>query len=528
MKSQEVVNTPDTIAHAAIRAARLFGAAPAVVSEDQTGISYSDLEESATAVARAFLAHGLEIGERVAIWAPNSADWIIAALGLQMAGGVLVPINTRLKGPEAQYILAASGTRFLITVSGFLGVDYAALIQTGNLPRLEAVLLLTGRSSAPSVAWPEFLAAGNPVSTTAARTRLECLTPDSFCDMLFTSGTTGQPKGALTTHGQNIRQYLAYSAALNLTPNDRYLILNPFFHAFGYKAGWLSALLRGTTIYPAAVFDARNVLRCIERHRITVLPGPPTIFQSLLAERFLDHDLSSLRLSITGSTSVPVELVRRMKDDLGFETVLTAYGLTETCGVVTMSRAEDDIETIANTAGRPIEGLEVRIADDAGAACKPGEQGEILVRGYCVMKGYFENPEETGKAIDSEGWLHTGDIGVSDTHGNIKVTDRKKDMFIVGGFNCYPAEIEHILLSNPDIAQVAVVGVDDERLGEVAKAYVVLRAGATASSQDIIDWSRRNMANYKAPRAVDICDALPMTASGKIEKFKLRHPSPAR
>jgi acyl-CoA synthetase (AMP-forming)/AMP-acid ligase II len=254
-----------------------------------------------------------------------------------------------------------------------------------------------------------------------------------------------------------------------------------------------------------------------------VIPGAPTLYQTMLNHpRLKDADLSSLRLAVTGAAMIPVQLVQRMHDELGFANVLTAYGLTETTGCVTICRSGDPVEIIALTSGRVFPDVQMRIVDDDGKDVPPGEQGEVIVKGYNVMDGYFEDPDQTAETIDAGGWLHTGDIGIADEHGNLRITDRKKDMFIVGGFNAYPAEIENMMLDNDTIAQVAVVGVPDDRMGEVGVAYVMLRQGATATPEELIEWSRQRMANFKVPRRVEIVDALPLNASGKVVKYELR------
>ncbi|HKA92720.1 MAG TPA: AMP-binding protein, partial [Acidimicrobiia bacterium] len=303
----------------------------------------------------------------------------------------------------------------------------------------------------------------------------------------------------------------------------RYLIVNPFFHAFGYKAGWLASLMMGATVLPQAVLDPAQVFERIPRDHVTVLPGPPTLYQTILNHPGRgDHDLSSLRLAVTGAAAIPVELVVRMRDELTFETIITGYGLTEACGIATMCRYDDDPETIANTSGRAIPGVDVRVVDDDGREVARGEPGEVVVRGYNVMRGYLDEPDETVATIDADGWLQTGDVGVMDERGYLRITDRTKDMFIVGGFNAYPAEIENLFLRNDKVAQVAVVGVPDERMGEVGMAFVVLRPGAEATADELIAWSRGEMANYKAPRYVELVDELPLNAMGKVLKYDLR------
>jgi acyl-CoA synthetase (AMP-forming)/AMP-acid ligase II len=330
---------------------------------------------------------------------------------------------------------------------------------------------------------------------------------------MFTSGTTGRPKGVMCTHGQSLRAFETWSDVIGLREGDRYLIVNPFFHTFGYKAGILAALMRGATIVPHAVFDPTTVLARIPEERISMLPGPPALFQAILNHPDLaGADVSSLRLAVTGAAVIPVELVERMQKEMGFETVVTGYGLTECTGIATMCRHDDDPETIARTSGRAITDVEVELAAD----------GEILVRGYNVMQGYWEDAEQTAEAIDADGWLHTGDIGVMDERGYIAITDRKKDMFIVGGFNAYPAEIENAMLAHPDIAQVAVVGAPDERMGEVGVAFVVATSGHAVDPDEVVAWCRTRMANYKAPRRVIVVDALPLNASGKVLKYQLR------
>ena len=500
-----------------------FAEREAMVDGDQRW-SYRELGNRVEAATRAVIAAGLDHGDRAAIWAPNAAEWVVAALGVLSAGGVLVPLNTRFKGDEACDILLRSGARLLFTVTGFLDTDYVALLKGTDVstPQLDRIVVMRGDAPEGTQSWGEFLAAGEAVDADVARKRASAVAPDDISDLIFTSGTTGHPKGVMTTHEQTLRVFKVWSGLAGLAEGDRYLIVNPFFHTFGYKAGFIAALMRGATVIPHPVFDPATVLQRIAEERVTVLPGPPTLYQSLLNSADLENaDISSLRLAVTGAAVVPVELIRRMRDDLGFDTVLTAYGLTEATGTVTMCRDGDDVETIANTCGCAIPDTEVRVVDDAGNPLPAGQPGEVVVRGYNVMRGYFHDDEQTREAI-RDGWLHTGDIGVLDERGYLKITDRKKDMFIVGGFNAYPAEIENVLTMHDDIAQAAVVGAPDERLGEVGVAFVVPRRGATPDADEIISWSRDRMANYKVPRRVVIVESLPINASGKVLKSELR------
>ncbi len=498
-----------------------YGERPAIEDGD-VRLSFAELGAATRRASRAFLAHGVATGDRVAIWAPNVAEWVVAALGLQCAGAVLVPISTRYKGAEAADILRRSRARALCTIAGFLDTDYVGLLAGHDLPDLERTVLLRG-DAAGAETWEAFLAGAERASDAEAARRADAIGPDDLLDVIFTSGTTGAPKGVMTAHGQNLAVYETWSAGVGLREGDRYLVVAPFFHSFGYKAGWLAALMRGATVLPEAVFDAERVLARIERERVQVLPGAPTIYQSLLAAPGRERaDLSSLRLAVTGAAAIPVELVRRMRDELGFETVLTAYGLTEACGTVSMCSPDDDAETIATTSGRAIPGCEVRCVDPDGKDVPSGEPGEIQVRGYNVMRGYLDAPEQTREAVDAEGWLHTGDVGVLDARGNLRITDRLKDMFILGGFNCYPAEIENAMYAHDAIAQVAVIGVPDERMGEVGLAFVVPAPGRPADPDAIRAWCRERMANYKVPRRVEIVDALPTNAAGKVDKVALR------
>jgi acyl-CoA synthetase (AMP-forming)/AMP-acid ligase II len=527
-------------------AAARFGDAEAVV-DGTVRLSFAQLEADARQVAAAAMAAGIHRGDRVAMWAPNMAEWVVAALGLVGAGAALVPLNTRFKGPEAAYVINKSRARALFTVRGFLDIDYPAMLDDEELPDLERIVLLrddhgptseiTRTEEIPVFGWHEFLAGargvvecdegvvGTAVDERDVQSRWESVTGDDLSDVIFTSGTTGRPKGAMTTHAQTLRTFATWATVVGLAEGDRYLVVNPFFHTFGYKAGIIACLMQGATIVPEPVFDVEKVLATVAREHITVLPGPPTLYQSILDHpRRAEHDLRSLRLAVTGAAVVPVELIRRMRSELTFDTVLTAYGLTESTGTVTMCRRGDEPETIAQTSGRAIPGLEVHVVDDARSERPRGEPGEIVVRGYTVVSGYFEDPDATAEAIDEEGWLHTGDIGVMDDDGNVRITDRKKDMFIVGGFNAYPAEIEGALLRHPDLSQAAVIGIPDERLGEVGCAFVVPRPGAdvVGLADELVAWSRDQMANYKVPRRVEVVEALPTNASGKVLKTELR------
>jgi acyl-CoA synthetase (AMP-forming)/AMP-acid ligase II len=344
---------------------------------------------------------------------------------------------------------------------------------------------------------------------------------DDISDILFTSGTTGVPKGVVQTHGRTLRVATDWAAMTGLTAGDRYLMINPYFHMFGLKAGILSSVAAGATMLPEAVFDVGRVLVRIAEEQVTVLPGPPTLYQAILdhPDRNL-HDLSSLRVAVTGAADIPVELIGRIVQELPFSTVITGYGLTEG-GTATATSADDDVEAIATTVGRPRPGFEVRIADENGDDVARGATGEILLRGGSVMAEYLDDPDATARALSTDGWLRTGDLGTLDEAGRLRIVGRSKDMFIVGGFNAYPAEIENALLRHAEIQQAAVIGIPDHRLGEVGMAFVVT-TGAVTSAQ-IIAWCRDQMANYKVPRRVELVTELPLNATGKVMKDALRN-----
>jgi HIP---CoA ligase len=518
---------PSLPAMAADAAAR-FGDAEAVV-DGKRRASFSQLIADARRTTAGLVASRFVPGERVAIWAPNRYEWLVAALGTLGAGGAVVPVNTRFKSEEVRYILERSGARVVFTVGEFLGMDYAATVAglRADLPDLRVVVGFDEQSSADH-SLDAFFRMGEGVDAATVDARWQAVQSDDVCDVLFTSGTTGSPKGVPMTHAQTLRQFSDWCDMAGLQTGDRYLVVNPFFHMFGYKAGCLASLMQGATIIPKPVLEVDDLLRTVAAESVTVLPGPPTLYQSILDHSERDQfDLSSLRLAVTGAADIPVDLIRRLHEELPFRRIITGYGLTE-AGTVTGTGPDDDFATIATTVGRARPGLEVRIADDDGVEQPVGESGEVLVRGYSVMRGYLDDPAETARAIDAEGFLHTGDLGTLDERGCLRIVGRKKDMFIVGGFNAYPAEIENLLLGHPAVGRVAVVGMPDARLGEVGMAFVVVAPGAELRPEDLVEWARAAMANYKAPRVVEIVDELPVNAAGKVEKDILRARAAAR
>ena len=512
----------DTVPQLLARAEAEFGDSEAVVDGDLRW-TFRRLAAEVRRCAAAMIVSGVAPGDRVAVWAGNGHRFVVAALGAVSAGAVLVPLSTRYKGDEASWILARSGARMLLVDNGFLGNDYLGMLRAaGGVPRQLEVVTLGETADPGARTFQDFLLSGNVVAAGLVTGRLDAVSADDVSDMFFTSGTTGRPKGAMTAHGQNVAVYEAWSTGVGLRRGDRYLVVNPLSHTFGYKAGLLACLITGATLVLQAVFDPARSLQLVGDEKITVLPGPPTLYASLL-----DHparsgaDLSSLRLAVTGAAVVPIALVERMRAEL-FPDVVIAYGLTEACGTVTVGDPHADVQTIARTVGRPITGTEVVIAGQDGGRRPAGESGEVLVRGYNVMRGYFADPEATAVAIDAAGWLHTGDIGCLDADGNLRITDRLKDMFIVGGFNVYPAEVEQLIARHPKVSEAAAVGVPDDRLGEVCRAYVIPRPGAEIDPAEIVTFCRERLANFKVPRDVVITAELPRNAAGKVLKYVLR------
>ena len=505
---------PQTIPHAAEAAAHRWPSEVAFIEGGETR-TFAQLWQECRAAASALRERGVRSGDRIGIWAPNCREWVVAAVAAQTCGAAIVPLNTRLKGREAGDILRRTRTRMLFTVEGFLGIDYAALLAAEDLPELgETVLLDSGFAA--------FIASGKGAADPQVDASLAALTPDHVSDIMFTSGTTGLPKGVLMTHGRILPQVGVWIGNTGLARGERYLIANPFFHSFGMKVGWVACLLAGAVMVPMPQFDVVEATRLIEQERIAFLPGPPTIFQMLLAERERrPFDCSSLRGGTTGAATVPPVLIERIRSELGMRDIITAYGMTE-CVNITSCRPGDPVELIAQTCGAAIPGNEVIIAGEDGSEVPRGETGEILVRGIGVMLGYLDDAAATAEAIDPAGWLHTGDVGTMDANGYVRITDRKKDMFISGGFNVYPAEVEKILSAHPAVGMVAVVGSPDDRMGEVGVAFIVPRPDASVIPDEIIAWSRDNMANYKVPRRVVVVDDLPRNASGKVLKIDLK------
>lgn len=532
IEAQDAATIPAVIAEAAER----FGDHAAVVDGERS-VSYRELDKMVRLVARAYLAHGVRPGDRVAVWAPNRLEFILAVVGAQSIGAAVVPINTRYSGREAHVILGRSGASILVVADGFLGLNLSASLNdveasapsvgdgpVAGLPKLKDVVVLDGIVTDPGkLSWAAFLADGESITESEARSVAAAVSPENIADILFTSGTTGVPKGVMSAHRQTLGVARDWARGAELTPDDRYAIVNPFFHGFGYKAGMISSLVSGATIYPVATFNTDTLLELIQSARITVLPGVSTIFTSLIDHpRLREYDLSSLRFAIAGAATVPATLFHDMVNLLGFRRVAQAYGLTE-CVVATLSRPNEGLEHASQTTGPAVPGMEIRVVDPECNDLPVGGDGEILLRGANVMLGYFEDEAATSAAIDADGWFRTGDIGQLDEHGCLKITDRLKDMFTVGGFNVYPAEVEDILRRHPAVNESAVIGIDDVRLGSVGRAYIGIRHDAAhrPDAEELAVFCRSQLANFKVPREFVFLKDFPRNGTGKIMKSEL-------
>jgi acyl-CoA synthetase (AMP-forming)/AMP-acid ligase II len=493
------------------------------VVDGEVRLSYRELDSAVLDVTRGLIGMGVEPGQRVAVWAQNCWQWCVACLGIAAAGAVLVPINTRFRGKEAAYLVDNSDSVALFTTTGFLGADYPEMLRAAapahaGLP----VVVMDGAASSRDRTWEAFLAGGAGVPAAEAVARLESVRPDDLSDIMYTSGTTGFPKGVVQTHANNIVAMRGLAKALDLAPTDRNLVLAPLFAQFGLRCGLFIDIIEGAASVVDSVFDGNRIIDLVERERITVLPGPPTILAAMLPPLARGRDLSSLRITITGSTVIPEDLVTSLLEHKVFDHVLTAYGLTEACGPVSVSSLTDSPAQVATYAGRVLDHLELKVIDPAGATLPPNERGELMVRASTVMNGYLNDPEQTKAAITPDGWLHTGDIGLVNEEGYVQITGRLKDMVIVGGLNVYPAEVENTIREHDAVLDVALIGIVDERLGEVGAAFIVPAASAVFDPDALHSWCREVLANYKVPRVFIEVSELPMNSSLKVDKPALR------
>jgi len=508
--------------------ARSFPDREAIVSENRR-MTYRELDREVDRLARGLVELGVAKGDKVGLWMPNIPEWVVVYFAVARVGAVVVPMNTRYKSHEVRYILEDSEATTLFMVDSFVGIDYLPMLAEiqSDLPGLKHVAVL-GSAPKGTHRFADVLTLGDAHLKDQKLThRRETVRPDDNVFILYTSGTTGNPKGAMLSHhnmGENAKQV---TEVLHASEKDVFLLAVPFFHCFGCVMGILGALTWGASIVPMPVFKAKEALDLVEKERVSVLYGVPTMFVLELEEVRKGkedgsrYDVSSLRTGIMAGAPCPVEIMRGTMEDLGCN-VAIAYGLTEASPVITMTRFDDSLERRVETVGRALPGIEVVIADDAHRPLPLGEMGELACRGYNVMLGYYNMPDKTDEVIDGAGWLYSGDLATMDEEGYIKIVGRKKDMLITGGFNVYPAEIEEYLFTHPNVQNVSVVGIRDDVMGEVAIAYLIPREGRRIDPQEIVDFCAREIANFKVPRYVEVVKEFPMTQSGKIQKFRLR------
>ncbi len=491
--------------------------------------TWEELGEEVERVALGLLTVGIERGDRVGIWSPNCAEWTVLQFACARVGAILVNVNPAYRPNELAYALGQSGVRLLITAESFKTSDYLAMIADvrDELSALERVVTIGTNAAGGErdLLWHKLLRAGDGRELDALRAREASLHCDDPINIQYTSGTTGNPKGATLTHHNILNNARSVAALLRYTPDDGVCIPVPLYHCFGMGIGTLGCLASGATmVYPAPTFDALSTLEAIQAERCTSIYGVPTMFIAQLEHpRFGDFDLTSLRTGLMAGAPCPIEVMKRVMTDMHATEVCIAYGMTETAPVSFATNPHDDVERRVTTVGTVLPHVEAKIIDPVtGATAAIGTPGEICTRGYLVMPGYWEDEQGTAEAIDEDGWMHTGDIGVMDGDGYVNIVGRIKDMVIRGGENLYPREIEEVLFEHPAIGSAQVIGVPDERMGEELMAWIVVRDGATVSDDEVRTFCRERLAHFKVPRYVKVVDEFPMTVTGKIQKFRMR------
>ena len=503
--------------------------------------TYREFKEVVEECARALMALGLEKGDHVAVWGQNVPEWVILQFATGKVGAVLVTVNPAYRASELKYVLDQSDSAVLFLTGGVIGADFVETLgqavpelagaaggelSVAELPHLRHVVLMgeVPRGGLPIAGFGEFLASAAEVSPEELKERQNSLDSDEVINMQYTSGTTGFPKGVQLTHANIVKNAFYIGECMELGPEDRVCIPVPFFHCFGCVLGTLNTVTHEGTMVPVESFDAEEVLRAVHEERCTAVLGVPTMFIAELEHPdFEDYDTSSLRTGIMAGSPCPMEVMKQVVDVMGASEITIAYGQTESSPVITQTRTEDPLELRVSTVGRALPETEVRIVGvDGGEDCGPGEQGELLTRGYLVMRGYYKMEDKTAEVIDDDGWLHTGDLAVMDENGYVRITGRAKDMVIRGGENVYPREIEEFLFTHPDVSDVQVYGVPDEKYGEQVAAAVKKRPDSDLTEEDVKEFCRKNIARYKVPFYVDFVEEYPMTASGKIQKYRLR------
>jgi len=501
--------------------------------------SYRELNAVCDKLAKGLMALGMNKGEHVAVWATNIPEWVLLQFATAKIGAVLITINTLYKSRELEYILKQSETTSIFLIKGFKDTDYVEAlnqaakgfkalpsgeIKAENLPFLKRAIFVGQDTPTGMLNFSEIERLGEAVSEEDFAERQAELNEHDVINMQYTSGTTGFPKGVMLSHFNIINNAYSIGECMNLTEKDRLCIPVPFFHCFGCVLGVLACVTHGATMVPVVSFKAEKVLWTIQTEKCTAVHGVPTMFIAELEDPgFAGFDLSSLRTGIMAGAPCPIEIMRRVMTEMHAREITIAYGLTEASPVITQSRTDDAVELRATTVGRALPDVEVTIVDiENGMELAAGQQGELWTRGYLVMKGYYNMPEQTAGAIDKNGWLHTGDLAIMDKNGYCRITGRLKDMIIRGGENIYPREIEEFLYTHPKIMEVQVFGVPDRKYGEQVMAAIKLHAGVAATAEEIREFCRGQIANNKIPRYVSFVEDFPMTASGKVQKFKLR------
>ncbi len=500
--------------------------------------TYSEFEKRVDVLAKGLLSIGIKRNDNVGIWATNVPDWLTFMFATARIGAVLVTINTNYKLHELEYLVKQADLTTLCLVDGFKDSDYVAMVnelipelkehERGHLkskrfPFLKNVLFIGPQKHRGMFSIQELLLLGQQMDNSFLQKAEEGISEHDIVNMQYTSGTTGFPKGVMLTHYNIINNGYYIGECQKFTENERLCLPVPLFHCFGTVLGVLAILTHGASLVITENYDPLLVLASVQKEKCTALYGVPTMFIAELNHPMFDmFDLSSLRTGIMAGSPCPMDVMKQVVNKMNMKDVTIAYGLTEASPVMTQTKTDDPLEKKVSTVGKELEGIEVKVINpETGALCKPGEQGELCCRGYNVMKGYYKKPEETAKVIDSDGWLHSGDLGIKDEDGYFKVTGRIKDMIIRGGENIYPREIEEFLYGMEEIQDVQVAGIPDEKYGEVVGAFIILKEGKTLQEEDVIDFCRGKIARFKIPQYVFFVDSYPMTGSGKIQKFKL-------
>lgn len=508
-------------------------------------MTYEQFNQHCRKVARGLMKLGIEKGEHIAAWSTNTPEWLTCQFATGKMGAVLVTVNTNYRTTELEYLLKQSDSTTIILMEQFRDSSYIDMLyeiapelltsepgqlQCARLPYLKNVIVLGDKRYPGTISWHDLLAMADDITEELLDARMNSLHPDDVINMQYTSGTTGFPKGVMLTHTNIVNNGYNIANCMKLTKDDRLCIPVPFFHCFGCVLGTLACVSVGATMVPVQEFNPKTVLQTVQDEKCTGLHGVPTMFIAELHDpEFEKYDLSTLRTGIMAGSNCPIEVMKDVIGKMGATEITIAYGQTESSPVITQTRTDDPIELRVETVGRALPNVEVKIVEPGTNNEVPrGTQGELCTRGYHVMKGYYKNPEATMEALSEDGWLHTGDLAVMDENGYCKITGRLKDMIIRGGENIYPREIEEFLYTHPKILDVQVVGVPDAVYGEEVIAWIILKEGQTATAEEIREYCKGKISRHKIPRYIEFTDAYPMTASGKIQKYRLREESLGR